>query len=125
MPVEERARADESTIARIPSARVGGWLWISRFVPTSRPTAPQGGLGEQNRTGTASGAITPAPPLLPGFVAPAVGDFFLVVLSVQKGAAPEAKVSGEGPNTKVVVGRRGISFDGQRIIFDSAAEARK
>lgn len=39
------------------------------------------------------------------------------VMTVQKGPPPQVKPAGQGPDRKVTVGRRTISFDGRKIIF--------
>ncbi len=45
------------------------------------------------------------------------GDSFFVVLTFQKGEAPEVKVEGTGLGATVHIGRRTVRFDGQRIIL--------
>ena len=47
---------------------------------------------------------------------PTAGDFF-VVLTIQRGAPPPAKVEGAGLAAKVTVGKRTVAFDGQKIVF--------
>jgi hypothetical protein len=47
------------------------------------------------------------------------GEFFLVVMTVQRGAAPEVRVEGEGPAAKAAVGGQAVRFDGNRIILGS------
>jgi hypothetical protein len=45
------------------------------------------------------------------------GDFY-VVMTVQKGAAPSVKLTGEGLGAKAQVGDRSVSFDGEKIVLD-------
>ena len=48
------------------------------------------------------------------------GDrFFLVIMTLQKGAAPEVKISGSGPDARATIGGRTVSFDGKRILLGS------
>lgn len=47
----------------------------------------------------------------------ATGDSFFVVMTVQKGLAPEVKVSGSGLDATVRVGKQTISFIGDRIVL--------
>jgi hypothetical protein len=49
------------------------------------------------------------------------GEFFLVVMTLQAGRAPRACVTGKGPDTTVCVGERIVRFDGEKIVFESAA----
>ena len=44
------------------------------------------------------------------------GSLF-VVMTLQKGDAPEVKVEGTGLDAKVAVGRQVISFDGEKIVL--------
>jgi hypothetical protein len=59
-----------------------------------------------------------APPnaRLSGGAIPAAGEYF-VVLTLQQGPSPAAKVEGSGLAAKVAVGRRTVAFDGQRIVL--------
>jgi hypothetical protein len=54
-------------------------------------------------------------------VAASGGDFFLVVMTVQRGPAPEVRVEGAGTRAKAVVGGQAVSFDGRKIVFAGAA----
>ena len=47
------------------------------------------------------------------------GEFFLVIMTLQKGAAPEVKISGSGPDARATIGGRTVSFDGRRILLGS------
>jgi hypothetical protein len=49
------------------------------------------------------------------------GEFFFVAMTLQPGRHPRARVRGEGPDTEVRVGERIVRFDGERIVFDAAA----
>jgi hypothetical protein len=48
-------------------------------------------------------------------VGPTAGDFF-VVLTLQKDAAPEVKVDGEGLEAKATVGAQTVRFEGRKIV---------
>lgn len=51
---------------------------------------------------------------------PAAGektDEFLVIMTLQKGAAPEVSTQGSGLDAKVKVGGQTVKYDGKRIIF--------
>jgi hypothetical protein len=43
------------------------------------------------------------------------GDFFLVVLTLQKGQPPPVTATGQGPAAKVRVGQQSIALDGDKI----------
>jgi len=45
------------------------------------------------------------------------GDEFFVVATLQRGKPPEVKASGSGLNAAAVIGRRKVSFDGQKIVL--------
>ncbi len=45
------------------------------------------------------------------------GDEFLVILTIQRGDPPAVKVSGTGLDAKVTVGRRVVTFDGEKIVL--------
>ena len=45
------------------------------------------------------------------------GDDFFVVFTVQRGAAPDVKVEGAGLKAVATVGRRKVSFDGEKIVL--------
>ena len=47
------------------------------------------------------------------------GEFFFVIMTLQKGAAPEVKISGSGADAGVTVGGRSVAFDGHRIVLGS------
>lgn len=57
-----------------------------------------------------------APGIFASGADPKDGNFFVVV-TVQKGPAPEVKVQGEGLGAKVTIGKRVVSFDGVRIVM--------
>jgi hypothetical protein len=44
------------------------------------------------------------------------GDFF-VVLTIQRGDPPPAKVEGAGLAARITVGKRTVMFDGRKIVF--------
>jgi hypothetical protein len=44
------------------------------------------------------------------------GDFF-VVMTLQRGPAPEVKVEGEGLRAKVRIGRQVVAFDGKKLVL--------
>jgi hypothetical protein len=45
------------------------------------------------------------------------GEFFLAVMTVQKDAAPELKVAGEGAEARGTVGSRRVGFDGAKVVL--------
>jgi hypothetical protein len=45
------------------------------------------------------------------------GEFFLVVMTVQRDAPPGVQVHGAGPAAKAVVGKRTVAFDGQKVVL--------
>jgi hypothetical protein len=47
---------------------------------------------------------------------------FFAVMTVQEGAAPEVRASGEGRDAVVTVGRRTIRFDGTKIVLGVVTE---
>jgi hypothetical protein len=47
------------------------------------------------------------------------GEYFLV-MTLQRGAAPAARIEGTGLDARVVLGGRAVSFNGQRIVFGDA-----
>jgi hypothetical protein len=49
-------------------------------------------------------------------VAKGAGHFFVVV-TLQRGPAPEVRVEGQGLDAKVTVGKQKVRFDGQKVIF--------
>ena len=46
-------------------------------------------------------------------------EFFFVIMALQKGVAPEVKISGSGAAARATVGGRTVSFDGARILLGS------
>jgi hypothetical protein len=44
-------------------------------------------------------------------------DFFLTVLTLQKGGAPPLSRKGEGESAVVTIGRQSVRFDGHKIVF--------
>jgi hypothetical protein len=46
------------------------------------------------------------------------GEFFYVVLTIQKGGAPAVKVAGDGPRAVATVGGQAVRYDGQKIVLD-------
>jgi hypothetical protein len=48
------------------------------------------------------------------------GEFFLVVMTLQRGAAPLVSAVGDGADTAVHAGERTIRFDGEKIVFEAA-----
>ena len=47
------------------------------------------------------------------------GNDFFVVMTLQKGKAPEVKAEGAGLDAKVAVGEQKIAFDGEKIVLNS------
>lgn len=45
------------------------------------------------------------------------GDDYFAVITVQRGEAPQVKIHGRGLDATVTVGRRKISFDGEKIVL--------
>jgi hypothetical protein len=46
------------------------------------------------------------------------GEFFFIVMTVQRGSAPDLTVKGKGLKARVLVGKQNILFDGKKIIMD-------
>ena len=46
------------------------------------------------------------------------GDLFYVVMTLQRGEAPEVQVEGTGLKAKVIVGKQNIRFDGEKIVLN-------
>jgi hypothetical protein len=53
------------------------------------------------------------------------GEFFFVILTVQKEAPPQVRTAGEGAGAKATVGGRTVSFDGARIVLEPTREAQR
>ena len=53
------------------------------------------------------------------------GETYLVVMTIQRGAAPEVRVEGEGSAAKATVGGRVVSFDGNGIGLGSRPQDRR
>ena len=49
------------------------------------------------------------------------GEFFFVVMTLQKGPAPAVTVQGAGPDARAKVGRQTVRFDGEKIVLEKAA----
>ncbi len=47
------------------------------------------------------------------------GDSFYVVMTLQKGGAPDVEVEGAGLDAKVTVGKQKIRFDGEKIVLNN------
>jgi len=45
---------------------------------------------------------------------------FLVVMTIQKGQAPAVAIAGKGADARATIGQRSVSFDGQKLIINSA-----
>jgi len=45
---------------------------------------------------------------------------FLVVMTIQRGQAPTVEIAGKGALARATVGQRSVSFDGQKLLIDSA-----
>jgi hypothetical protein len=58
-----------------------------------------------------------APGIFASGADPADGNFFVVV-TIQRGQAPEVKSTGKGLDAKVTVGGRTVRFDGSRILLE-------
>ena len=78
------------------------------------PTAVAGSATGANLKAT---FIAPANVKLEGGLTATGGKEYFVVLTVQAGVAPEVKVEGQGSAAKVRIGKRQITFDGQKIVL--------
>jgi hypothetical protein len=62
--------------------------------------------------------IAPKAPTLTGAIRATGGDDYFAVITVQKGAAPEVKVDGEGLAARVTVGGQTLRLDGDKIVWE-------
>jgi hypothetical protein len=62
-----------------------------------------------------------APGIFASGADPTDGNFFVIV-TIQKGPAPQVKIEGKGLEAKATVGNRRIAFDGRKIVMTAAGQ---
>jgi hypothetical protein len=107
LAIVDRVDAKDEVLWLLKLARGAGEVKIdgSRFT-----------VGNVNDAHMAGAFIAPGEvKLAPGLRAQGGSNFF-VVLTIQKGPAPEIKVEGSGLDARVTVGSRTLRFDGERLV---------
>jgi len=108
-----RTHANRFTVTQPDGATLSG-----TFVTGQQPVAKVRRTTMKGRAGSSAGKALDRP-IHGVFVEDDAGDF-LVVVTIQRGDAPQVRVQGKGPNAAVSVGKRTVRFDGEKIVFGTA-----
>jgi hypothetical protein len=88
-------------------------------VPNLVPSADGFTAGDANGANLAGRIVAPGGARVQAGQIAGKGEYFLV-MTLQQGAAPAARIEGTGLDARVVLGGRAVSFNGRRIVFGDA-----